>query len=91
MDLRTGGRTKLRSVTCPISWKIAQLKAYVSTDCHLAPTLSVNKNGKTLHPDQTVGGCIRANETLTIVLPLPGGVMKLLSRKAKEETDNTAL
>ena len=86
VDLRIGGHKKTRSVTCPASWKIAQLIAHVSNKCSLARSLSINKQGKKLHPNQTISSAgIKVSETLTIALPLPGGMM--FSIRQEEDDD----
>ena len=89
MDLRTSGHKKIRSVTCPVSWTIAQLYAYLGTD----PTFTISRQGKRLRADQTVKSAgIRANETLNIMMPLPGGSLKFeLFKKEDKKVENPAL
>ena len=76
-------------MTCPVSWTIAQLIAYLGTD----PALSIIRQGKKLRADQTLKSAgIRANETLTFMMPLRGGSLKFeLFKKAELKVENPAL
>ena len=78
----------MKSVICPVSWNIAQLKAYISKEfCPGAPSLlSINRHGKALLPEQTISGAkILTNETVLISIGLPGGSQKIGNTSARSK------